>query len=65
MGRVFIWVVMYAYGERHEPFTMAEGKGNPKETGVLRMNPSVFDYRMMRGQAIARVEANVRRIDQH
>ncbi len=63
----FIWVAMYPYGEEqeHEPFTMAQSQGNPKAQGVLRMNPTVFDYRMMRGQEIARVESNVRRIDEH
>jgi transposase-like protein len=55
---------MYAYGERHEPFTMAQGQGNPKAQGILSVNP-VFDYRMMRGQAIAQVESNVRRISQY
>jgi len=65
IGGVFIWVPMYANGERHDPFTMAQGQGNPKAQGVLRMNPTVFDYRMMRGQEIAQVESNVRRIDEH
>ncbi|MGP8125581.1 MAG: DDE-type integrase/transposase/recombinase [Nitrososphaerales archaeon] len=29
------------------------------------MNPAVFDYRVARGEAIAKVESNVRRIDQN
>jgi len=38
----------------------------PKNEGLVRMNPSpIFDSRIAKGQAIAKVESNVRRIDQN
>jgi len=62
---LFIWVPMYANGERHDNREVESRVSDSQAQRVLEMNPSVFDYRMMRGQAIAQIESNVRRISQY
>jgi putative transposase len=55
----------YGWLWKHESRKVEGCMSDSQAQGVLVVNPTVFDYRMMRGQAIAQVESNVRRIDQH
>ena len=66
----YLYLLISEHDYRTSPLRDGQGRirgvdSEPREEGVVKTTAPVFDYRMARGEAIAKVESNIRRIDQN